>query len=357
MDITESGRTFQAVLQTAWQARASFFATCKEEETDCYRLLHGTVEGLAGLTIDRYGVQILIQTFHQALSPDDVVVIETFYTDHCSFQPVFVYNDRSANNSRRDNARSNLAGDRDVNQDLTCKEMGVEYRVAARHRGQDPLLFLDMRVGRRWMLAHARDKTVLNLFAYTCGIGICAALAGASNVWNIDYAKSALDFGQENADLNNINETNIRFIQSDCFPALKQLAGIPVKARQRRSRNGRPVKTTLPGYPVLPAKQFDIVFMDPPKWAKTPFGTVDLLRDYQSLFKPALLATKLGGRIVACNNLAKVDCDIWISQLIRCAEKAERHLSLVDLLKPEQDFPSFDDRPPLKIAVFKVSVD
>ena len=39
------------------------------EGTDCYRLFHGSQEGASGLTIDRYGPQLLIQSFHQSLTP------------------------------------------------------------------------------------------------------------------------------------------------------------------------------------------------------------------------------------------------------------------------------------------------
>jgi 23S rRNA (cytosine1962-C5)-methyltransferase len=78
---------------------------------------------------------------------------------------------------------------------------------------------------------------------------------------------------------------------------------------------------------------------------------VDIARDYSSLFKPAVLATTPGGRVLATNHLASVDCDEWIELLRRCAKKAGRPLRDVELLRPEADFPSFDGRSPLKLAV------
>ena len=206
------------------------------------------------------------------------------------------------------------------------------------------------------MLENACNKTVLNLFAYTCGIGVCAAKAGATNVWNVDFSASALGVGQTKALITGLDLERIRFIQSDCFPALKQLAGIPIKSRNKRLNNGRVVKRSFPDYPKLPKKQFDIVFMDPPRWAKSAFGTVDLVRDYQSLFKPALMATKAGGKLVVCNNVAKVDRDQWAEQLMACAKKAGRQISIESVLEPYEDFPSFDGNPPLKILVLLVTL-
>lgn len=344
-----SERDLLDMLAVAWRSRESLLSQWSSDETNCFRVFHGTVEGLPGVSVDCYGEQLLVQSFHHVLQPSELTGIESFYQSKLPHITRTVYHDRSAKGSKR--------GDSDTyshSESLEGVELGVTYDVDVKRLGQDPLLFLDMRVGRQWMLDNARDKSVLNLFSYTCGIGVCAGVGGARNVWNIDFSSSALAVGEANALMNGLDMENIKFIQSDCFPALKQLAGIPVKARQKRLKNGRRVKTSLPEYPKLPQKQFDIVFMDPPRWAKSAFGTVDLVRDYQSLFKPALMATKEGGKMLVCNNVAKVDRDEWANQLIRCGEKAGRHIEIETVLQPYEDFPSFDESPPLKILVLQV---
>ena len=62
-------------------------------------------------------------------------------------------------------------------------------------------------------------------------------------------------------------------------------------------------------YPIIEKKQFDIVFLDPPKFAKSHYGTVDLLRDYRSVLKPSLLATRKGGELFCTNNVFGVNLD------------------------------------------------
>lgn len=325
------------LISQAWQNRSDLKAQWHEEKTDCYRIFHGTNEGLPGATLDRYGPLLILQTFHQAVTNDELAQIHEFAAEELPDLHL-VYNDRSRDNSRIQTMSSD-AHQLD-SQPMEANELGVKYRVQGRHQGQDPWLFLDLRAGRRYIKAQSEGKTVLNLFSYTCGIGIAAGVGGAKRVVNVDFAESSLAVGIENASLNNLQQ--VKFIQSDVFPAIKQFANLPISVRRGKK---------LPKYPKHKPEQFDLVFLDPPRWAKSAFGNVDLIRDYQSLFKPSLLATKDGGQLICCNNVAQVDRDEWIESLKRCAIKIGRPLKRIEILLPDADFPSPDGNPPLKIAI------
>ncbi|MEH6652078.1 MAG: class I SAM-dependent methyltransferase [Motiliproteus sp.] len=341
-----------SLINTAVQQRHRLLEQWHAEATDCYRLFHGASEGMAGVTVDRYGPQLIIQSFHHALEPSQQRQI--LDRVNASLQSLAVdplsgfYMDRSSKGV----AAISIDLQQPVINEATCHEMGVSYRSRGIHRGIDPLLFLDLRVGRRFVRQQAQGLSVLNLFSYTCGVGISAAMAGATKVINVDFATSSLAVGRENAALNDLNERHIEFIQSDFFPAVQQLAGQPVKFRRGGGR-GRGASAPK-HYPRLDAQQFDLVFLDPPRWAKSPFGTVDLIRDYASVFKPSLLATKPGGRLVCTNNVAQVDRNDWLDQLQRSAAKAGRPIRSVEWLQPEADFPSFDGNHPLKLVVLDV---
>ncbi len=331
------------LLMAALTARSGLLDQLHGEGTDAYRLFHGSVEGLPGLTVDRYGDQLLVQSFHQALAPEQLAELGRFYGEALPGLAV-IYNDRSQSHSRIGNP---LQGDAKVaaHTSREIHEVGVRYLYQARHAGQDPWLFLDLRAGRRRIMAEAPGKSVLNLFAYTCGVGIAAAKAGASHVVNVDFAESSLEVGKENARLNELS-CRPRFIKSDVFAALRQYAGLgqPKVVRGKR----------MPPFPELAPRQFDIVFLDPPRYAKSPFGVVDLVNDYPALFKPALLATAPGGRLLCCNNVAEVDRDAWLEQLQRSARKAGREITSHEWIVPEADFPSPDGRPPLKMILLGV---
>jgi 23S rRNA (cytosine1962-C5)-methyltransferase len=125
---------------------------------------------------------------------------------------------------------------------------------------------------------------------------------------------------------------------------LRQFSGLGVRGKAKRRQI---TKRT--------ARLFDIVVLDPPRRAKSPFGTVDTVNDYQSIFKPALLCTKPGGRMLVTNNVASVEADSWIGSLKRCASKAGRVIEAVELIAPDRDFPSMDGKYPLKLAWLTVS--
>ena len=331
-------------LRDALTRRGALLSQLQVQGTDCYRLFHGSQEGAAGLTIDRYGPQLLVQSFHQPLEREALLELAEICNQTLGLTLLLVYNDRSGGHSRIDRSDPLYQAEPAALADLVGHEWGLNYRVRGRHPGQDPLLFLDLRNARGWVKANSQGKSVLNLFAYTCGVGLAAAAGGAMQVCNVDFAEGNLAVGKENAQLNP-QLPPMQFIQSDYFPAIRQLAGLPIA--QRRGQK-------LPSYPRLPQQAFDLVFLDPPAWAKSAFGTVDLLRDYQSLLKPALQATAENGVLVCCNNLAKVAMDDWREQVLRCAEKLGRPVRDCQVLTPAADFPSFDNRPPLKTLILQL---
>ncbi|UZE28416.1 class I SAM-dependent rRNA methyltransferase [Pseudomonas asplenii] len=331
-------------LRAALDQRQDLLAELHAQGTDCYRLFHGSQEGIGGLTIDRYGPQLLVQSFHQSLDREALLSAHETVNQALGLNTLLVYNDRSRGNSRIDREDSIYRAEEDALADLVGHEWGLNYRVRGRHAGQDPLLFLDLRNARGWVKQNSLGKSVLNLFAYTCGVGLSAAAGGAREVCNLDFAEGNLAVGRENGQLNPHLPT-MQFVQSDYFPAIRQLAGLPIA--QRRGQK-------LPSYPRLEQRQYDLVLLDPPAWAKSAFGTVDLLRDYQSLLKPALLTTADNGVLICCNNLAKVGMDDWREQVLRCAEKAGRPVRDWQVLKPAGDFPSQDGQPPLKTLILQL---
>lgn len=330
-------------LRAALDQRQELLGQLHQQGTDCYRLFHGSQEGAPGLTIDRYGPQLLVQSFHQSLERDDLLQLHGIVNERLGLETLLVYNDRARGNSRVDRQDTVYQADEAALQDLVGHEWGLNYRVRGRHAGQDPLLFLDLRNARGWVKAHSSGKSVLNLFAYTCGVGLSAAAGGAREVCNLDFAEGNLAVGRENG-LLNPDLPPMAFVQSDYFPAIRQLAGLPIS--QRRGQK-------LPSYVRLEQRQYDLVLLDPPAWAKSAFGTVDLLRDYQSLLKPALLTTADNGVLICCNNLAKVSMDDWRDQVLRCAEKAGRPVREWSVLTPGSDFPSLDRQPPLKTLILQ----
>ncbi|MFN0243640.1 MAG: class I SAM-dependent rRNA methyltransferase [Planctomycetota bacterium] len=343
--------SLEVLLARAVARRAAWIPALEATGTDAYRLFHGVSEGWPGLTIDRYGPLVLAQTFREPLESAQIATLAAFARSGAIGTQLFVYNHRS---DPRQGGNAPFARWHEpapeALAELVCREHGVQFEIRARHRGRDPWLFLDLRDGRRRLCELAPGKSVLNLFAYTCGAGIAAAKAGASEVWNVDFASSALDVGRRNAARNGVDSVGndgdggrVRFLAEDCLPVLRQLAGFAVKGRGAAHAHAQ-----------VERRRFDIVFLDPPAWSKGPFGAVDVERDYESLFKPALACTQPGGWIIATNHSANVELGAWLLSLERCARKSGGAIEIVETLGPGPDFPSLDGRAPLKIAVCAV---
>src|SRR5690606_30539434 len=184
-------------LSVALDNRQSLLTQLHQQGTDCYRLFHGSQEGASGLTIDRYGPQLLVQSFHTRLERDALLELHATVNSRLNLDTLLVYNDRSQGNSRIDRDDAVYKAEDAALHDLIGHEWGLNYRVRGRHAGQDPLLFLDLRNTRGWVKQHSAGKSVLNLFAYTCGVGLSAAAGGAREVCNLDFAEGNLAVGRE----------------------------------------------------------------------------------------------------------------------------------------------------------------
>jgi len=329
----------ETLLEDALARRVELRARLAAERTDCWRVLHGLTEGRPGLSIDLYGRLALVQTFREPLGEGELERIGDWVRARVRRDVLLVWNHRAG--WPREPFELRHAPEEAAREELVATEFGVAYAIRARHRGQDPWLFLDLRAGRRHVADMARDRTVLNLFAYTGSAGICAAVHGAREVWNVDFARSSLDVARRHAELNAIASGIVRDVHEDVLPVLRQLAGLAVKGRGSS-------RTFLRCEP----RAFDLVVLDPPAWSKGPFGAVDVENDYPSLFKPALLACASRGRVIATNHVARVSADAWRATLSRTAEKCGRPLSALAILQPDADFPG--DPPALKIAIARV---
>ena len=93
-------------LRAAFDRRRPLLDQLHQQGTDCYRLFHGSQEGAAGLTVDRYGPQLMVQSFHQTLAADALLRIHELAMDSLELPLQLVYNDRSQGNSRIDRSHA-----------------------------------------------------------------------------------------------------------------------------------------------------------------------------------------------------------------------------------------------------------
>lgn len=239
---------------------------------DAQRLLHGRgglFEGWEQVNIEVYPPVLWVivyqsidetqlkQFLHECQQKSEELGLEAIYIQrrYESGNPVEIF----------------FGNDSYLDKDFKVTEAGLSYWVNL-GRNQNSGLFLDMCNGRRWVQEHAKDKSVLNLFSYTCSLGVAAAAGAANSVVNIDMAKGAIKRGQQNLALNEVPCQRNTFIAQDIFKMIKKL--------------------TQKG-------PFDLLIADPPSFQSKAF---DVRRDYEKLLTKLKPALAEGAQLVLCLN-------------------------------------------------------
>ena len=171
-----------------------------------------------------------------------------------------------------------------------------------------------MREGRRWAKEESSGKTVLNLFAYTCGFGIAAHAGGAARALNVDLSRKVLDWGAENLALNGGAPTPRDFLAGDVFDWAKRL--------------------------VKKGEQFDRVILDPPSFSTGKGTRFSAAKDYPRLVADVAPLVVQGGVLLACCNLAKLSFERFGAQVLEGLGAARRTGKRVQSWeRPPLDYP------------------
>ena len=186
---------------------------------------------------------------------------------------------------------------------LIAYENGLQFEIRPEN-GLSVGLYVDAADIRKWVMENSAGKTVLNLFAYTCGFSVAARAGGAVRAVNVDLSRKVLDWGERNHQLNDLSVDRRDFISGDVFEWLR-----------RFTKKG---------------ERFDLVVLDPPSFANAPKSRFSAAHDYARLVSE--VAPLVKERLVACCNLETASTDTvrkWISQSM----KVEKPLSAPGALK------------------------
>jgi 23S rRNA (cytosine1962-C5)-methyltransferase len=178
---------------------------------------------------------------------------------------------------------------------LVAHENGLKFEIRPPN-GLSVGLYLDARPARAWVRAHAKGRTVLNLFSYTCGFGVAAMAGEAKRVLNVDRSRKVLDWGERNYALNGLAVDRYDFVAGDAFEWIPRLA-----------KKG---------------ERFDVVVLDPPSFATAKRSRFSAQRDYAELVRS--VEPLVGETLVACCNLAAVDARTvrgWVAQSMEVVEE------------------------------------
>ncbi len=196
---------------------------------------------------------------------------------------------------------------------IAVVEHGITLLVDVR-RGQKTGTFLDQRENRRRVreLASGR-QSALNLFSYTGGFSLAAALGGVPQVTSVDRDGDAIELARACFRANGLDPADHLFLAEDAFDVLARL-----------KREGR---------------RFDLVVCDPPAFAKSQKAVEAALAGYASLNRAALAVLAPGGLLVTASCSARVSADAFFDAVKEAAMKARVDLQLVEERHQPPDHP------------------
>jgi len=249
------------------------------QTTNAYRMVHAESDGLPGLIVDRYDNVLVLQILSAGM-------------EHWRVEIINILNelmDPEAIHERSDVAVRELEGlplrtgtvfGSLPQQPMLIKENDLNFFVNL-ETGQKTGFYLDQRDNRLFCQRIAQGKSILNCFAFTGGFTAYALAGGANSVLSVDSSEEALRLARENMTGNQLPGEKCEWIVGDVFEELRTL----------RDRG----------------RQFDMVILDPPKFAPTAAQAKKAARGYKDINLYGFKLLKPGGLLMTFSCSGGID--------------------------------------------------
>ncbi len=278
------------------------------------RLVHGESDGLPGVVADSYGGWCVVQLASAGAERWKAEIASALMDAGAKG----VYNRSDVDSRRReglpdaaDGTVGILAGGEPPELIEIC-EGAIRYLVDVR-RGHKTGFYLDQREARAQVGAFAAGREVLNCFSYTGGFGLACAAGGAKCVENLDLSKPALELAERNFELLNGGRCPVSFTCADVF---KQL-------RLYRDQG----------------RQFDMIVLDPPKFADTKAQLMRAARGYKDINLLAMKLLRKGGVLATFSCSGAMSPEFFETVCREAAWDAHRDFQIVARTQQAADHP------------------
>ncbi len=274
------------------------------------RLVFAEADGLPGLIVDRYGPFLAVQVLTQGMDVRRELVVRLL-ADILAPRGIVERSDAEVREKERLPPAEGVLWGEPPPERLLITQHGLAFEVEL-SAGQKTGFYLDQAVNRARVAAYAPGREVLDCFCYTGGFSLYAARAGAAHVTAVDTSGPALELLRANAARNGLADA-VEPVAADIF---KQL-------RQYRS-DGR---------------QFDMVILDPPKFAHER-GQVDrAARGYKDINLIAMQILRPGGILATFSCSGLVSADLFQKIVFGAAVDARRDVQILERLAQAPDHP------------------
>lgn len=280
-------------------------------QTDAYRLINGESDGLPGLIVDWFAGYLVMEVGTLGIERRKAMLARLL-AEITGAHAVIERSDTAARRQEGlDEAGGVVAGHLPP-MPVAISEAGLRFEVDLLE-GQKTGFYLDQRENRQRVAAYCAQARVLNAFAYTGAFAVHALARGATHVTNIDTSGDALQQADRNLACNGFDpQTQSRNITGDVFQVLRAW---------RREEHA----------------PFDVIILDPPKFAQSRRNVDKALRGYKDINLLAMQLLRPGGILATFSCSGLVDADLFQKVVFGAAVDAGRHVRVLEWLRQAPD--------------------
>ncbi len=308
-------------IEAAHEIRKKFY-----HDNPTFRLVHGEGDFLPGLIIDKFNDYFSIQTFSVGMDKRLTLICDVLES---LFHPKGIVERNEALIRTVEGLDQRKGILRGAVEPVTISEYGIHYTIDLLE-GQKTGFFLDQRENRRAFRRYVRNTNVLDCFCNEGGFALHAAYAEAAKVIGVDVSESIIQRASNNAKLNKL-ESKTQFVTADAFEYLEQA--------------------------VNQNKQFDVINLDPPSFAKSKKTVRKAKRGYKEIHTNALKLLKKGGILSTASCSYNITEETFLDIINECANDLGRKISILEWHGAAPDHPVLPSMPEtkyLKFGIFSV---
>lgn len=273
------------------------------------RLVFSEADGLSGCTVDRYDRWLVVQFTALGLAQRRELFAELLQ-ELTQAEGIYLRTERGIGRLEGLDLHDGPLWGSVPAEPIVIEEEGVRFLVNL-GEGQKTGFYLDQRDNRLRVARLAAGRRVLDAFCYTGGFSLHAARAGAGEVVGIDVSESALTLAHANVRINGLD--SVTFQRDDVFDRLDAL-----------NQSG---------------EHFDLVILDPPKFARARDAVEEALRGYRRLQTSALRLLRPEGILVTCCCSGLITMDMLADLLAQLAVEERREIQILERRGPAPDHP------------------
>jgi 23S rRNA (cytosine1962-C5)-methyltransferase len=279
--------------------------------TNTCRLIFSESDYLPGLIVDKYAGHLAVQVLTSGIDKVLPVIIEELQR---LLNPASIFDKSDASSRDHEGLTTSnivLAGTQPPDR-VEVKENNIRYNINIAE-GQKSGFYCDQRDNRKITASHAKGKTILDCFCYTGGFTLNCLRNGAASVTCVDSSALAMETLKENVVLNDFDAAKVTTIQSDVNKQLRAFR-----------ENG---------------DLFDIVILDPPKYAPSRSALDKASRAYKDLNRLGMLLLNKGGLLATFSCSGAMNMETFKQVLAWAALDAGKQVQFINQLCQPEDHP------------------